>query len=73
MIKVAYPFIHPQYLVHVAIKAMNNTMEEDELIPAQLAFGIMRAFILSTDLPGQKERLDAMQAVKAEINSIIAE
>lgn len=61
-------------MLHVAIKAVNETMVENGLVPARLVFGIIPRFsILSTGLPRQKERMDATKLGKADMNSIIAE
>ncbi len=73
-VKHNYPAADPKYLLSIAVKAMNDTIGENGLVPSRLVFGIIPRFpILNSDLPNQKERLAIIQMAQAEMNSIVAE
>lgn len=51
------PTLSKPYLIKVAVKAMNETMCENGLVPSKLVFGIIPRFpILNTELPNQREK-----------------
>lgn len=53
---------------------MNDTLGENGLMPLRHFFGIILRFpILSSNLPSQNERMDALKAVQGEMNSIVLE
>ena len=53
---------------------MNDTMGESGLVPSLLVFGTIPRFpIISSDLPSQKERIEALIKAHMETNSIVAE
>lgn len=59
---------------HVAIKAMNDAIGEDGLVPSGPVFRIIPRFpILSTDFSKEKKSAEEIKLARAEINSIIAE
>lgn len=69
-----YPSANPKTILRVAVKAMNDTMGENGLVPSRLVFGILPRFpILNSNLPSQKERMEIIKTAHAEMNSIIAE
>lgn len=73
-IKFTHPTIEPQYLLKIAVKAMNDTMVKNELVPFRLFFGIISRFpILTTNLPEQKERMEAVKAAQAKIITTVAQ
>lgn len=73
-IRYTHPTVSPLYLLKVAVKAMNDTMGENGLVPSRLVFGMIPRFpIINTDLPTQKERMEALKTAQAEMNSIVAE
>lgn len=56
------------------MKAVNDTIRENGLIPSRLDFGTLPRFlILNTNLPKQKERLAAVKTALAETNAIVAQ
>ena len=73
-IKHDFPNIKNRFILRVAVKAMNDTINENGLVPSRLVFGIIpRLAIINTDLPTQKDRMNAIKSAQAEMNSIIAE
>jgi hypothetical protein len=69
-----HPDIQPAIGLRLAVKAMNDTIGEDGLVPSLLVFGISpRHQVLSTNLPTQQERMKVLATANAEMNSIIAE
>ncbi len=73
-IKTDHPTADPKYILNIAVKAMNDTIGENGLVPSRLVFGIIPRFpILNSDLPEQKERLEMIKTAQAEMNSIVAE
>ncbi len=70
----SHPTLPKQFCLRIANKAMNDTIGENGLVPSKLVFGIIPRYpILNTDLPNQKERMEAIKLAQAEMNSIIAE
>ena len=68
------PLTSKQTLLKLSVKAMNDKIGENGLVPSRLVFGIVPRFpIISTDLPTQKERMDILRSAQMEINAIIAE
>jgi len=69
-----YPQVAPDIRLKLATKAMNDTMGEDGLVPSLLVFGIIPRFpIISTNLPTQQERMDALATAQKEMNAIVSE
>lgn len=53
---------------------MNDTIGKNDLVTSYLVFGITTRFpIISTELPKQQERMEALSKAQMEMNSIIAE
>lgn len=53
---------------------MNDTIGENELVPALFVFGVIPRFpIVSTQIPIQMERMKVLAAAQAEMNAIIVE
>lgn len=69
-----YPNVVPGLVLKVAVKAMNDTIGENGLVPTRLVFGVIpRVPIISTELPTQIERMEILPAAQAEMISIVAE
>lgn len=69
-----YPHISKHIRLKIALKAMNDTMGENGLVPSLLVFGIIPRFpIITSDLPNQRERMEVLAAAQKEMNTIIAE
>lgn len=61
-------------ILRLAIKAMNETMGPNGLVPSYLVFGILPRYpVLNTDLPTQSERMRIIQTAKSEMATIVAE
>lgn len=53
---------------------MNDSTEENGLVPSLVVLGIIPGFpIPNSDLPIQKERVEAIKSTRTEMNSIVAE
>ena len=73
-VRTDHPTVRKELLLRIAIKAMNDTIGEDGLVPSLLVLGIVPIFpILNTNLPQQQERMKALITARQEMNSIIAE
>jgi hypothetical protein len=58
----------------LATKGINDTNGENGLVPSLLTFGVIPRFpILNTDLPVQRERMDALASAQREMQTIVAE
>lgn len=58
-------------LLKISFKAMNHIIGENSLVPSLLVFGeTPRLRIVSTKLPKQKERMEAIAKAQMEINFI---
>lgn len=63
-----HPSVSPGTVLKVAVKAMNDNIEENELVHSPLVFGIPPRFpIIGTDRPSQKGRMEALATTHAEI------
>lgn len=61
-------------LLRLAVKAMNDTMNENGLVPSLLVFGIIPRFpIIATELPTQKDRMDVLAPERAEMEAIVSQ
>lgn len=68
-----HPDISKAMILRLATKAMNDTMNEDGLVPSLLVFGIIPRFpIIATELPTQKERMEVLATARAEMEAIVA-
>lgn len=69
-----YPHIPIRYVLKIALKSMNVTINERAFVSSRLVLGILLLFpIRNTDLPNQKDEMNVFKKAKAEINSSIAE
>lgn len=60
-------------VVKVTVKAMKNTIDENELFPARPVFGVLPKFpITNSELSTQKEKKKIPAAAQAEMNSVAA-
>jgi transposase InsO family protein len=73
-IRMDYPHIPARTLLKFGVKAMNDTVGENGLVPSLLVFGVIPRYpALNTELPNQKVRMEVIAAAQMEMNSIIAE
>lgn len=73
-IRFAPPQLTEKFSVNVAVKVVNDTMSENGLVLTRLVYGDVPRFpIINTELPNQKDRLEAIKTAQAEMNAIVAE
>jgi hypothetical protein len=73
-VQMDYTHIPPSTVLKLAVKAMNDKIGENGLVPSILVFGVTPRYpALSTELPNQKERMDFISAAQQVKNSIIVE
>lgn len=61
-VKHAHPHMPNRYSLSVAVKAMNDTMNENGLVSSRLILGMLPRFpIINTALPTQKDRINAIK------------
>lgn len=54
-------------ILKVAVKPVNDTVGQNGLISSRHVFGVLPGFpIIITDLPSQKERIEALSTAQAE-------
>lgn len=69
-----HPRIEPEIILRYAVKAMNDSMGPEGLVPSLLVFGTLPTFpIVSSDRPEQADRLSAMKRARDEMAKITAE
>ena len=68
------PKLEKSTVLQLANKAINDTMGPEGLVPSLLDFGcVPRLPSGSSELPGQKERMNALQTARREMETITAE
>ena len=68
------PRIDPHLALQIAVKAMNDTMGPEGLVPSMLVFGVLpRMPPRQADLPGHEERMRALRAARAEMCELVAQ
>lgn len=68
------PSVKPKLDLRIALKAMNDTMGPEGLVPTLLVFGCLPKLpTINTNLPGQRERMRALQQARKEMATITAE
>lgn len=68
-----FSFVNDDTLLKIAVKAENNTIGENDLVPSRVVFGIIsRLSIIATELPKQKEQMKIIAKVQMDMNAIIA-
>jgi hypothetical protein len=69
-----YPHIPAGTLLKLGVKAMNDTIGKNGLVPSPMAFGVIPRYpSINTELPNQKVKMEVIAAAQMEMNSIIAE
>lgn len=60
-------------LLKIAVKGMNDTIQEYRLVPGRVLFEIIpRLTVIASDIHKQKERMDITAKAQMEMNAIIA-
>ena len=68
-----YRYLDKNFALTLSVKAMNDTAGPDGLVPTLLVFGAMpRIPLVPVALPGQVERMKAMEDARAEMSKIMA-
>jgi hypothetical protein len=71
-IRMDYPHIPTGNLLKLGVKAMNDTIGENGLVPSLFVFGVIpRYTALNTELMNQKVRMEVIAAAQMGMNSII--
>jgi hypothetical protein len=74
MIRIDYPHIPAGTLPKLGVKAMNDTIGKNGLVPSLLVFGVIPRYLaIHTELPNQKVKMEVIAAAQMEMNSIFAE
>lgn len=73
-IQISNPDMRKDVLLKLAVKATNDTIGLNGLVPSLLVFGIIPRFpIISSELPQQEARMKVLAEARAEYEAIIAE
>ena len=73
-IRYDFPNLNSNITLRIAVKAMNDTMNPEGLVPSYLVFGIIpRLTDFCTELPTQSDRLNAIEVARSEMERIISE
>ncbi len=73
-IKDHYPNLENELILKLAVKAMNDTMGPNGLVPSLLVFGVLPRFpAVSTNLPNQEDRMKALEIARSEMEAFVAE
>ena len=68
------PKIDGKMALQLAVKAMNDTMGPDGLVPSYLVFGCIPHFpAVDSIVPNQKDRMNALEKAHNEMATIVAE
>jgi hypothetical protein len=69
-----FPHVGPALILRIAVKAINDTMGTNELVPSLLVFGVVPRFPpMSINLPNQRDRMAALAAAQMEMSVIVSE
>jgi transposase InsO family protein len=69
-----FPHVGPALLLRLSVKAINDTMGTNGLVPSLLVFCVVPRFPpMSIDLPKQRDRMADLAASQMEISAIVAE
>ena len=67
------PSLSPTIALRTAVKSMNDTLGPEGLVPSLLVFGVLpRLPAVNSSLPEHEERMAAMRAARAEMETIVA-
>jgi hypothetical protein len=69
-----FPHVGLRLLLRIAVKAINDTMGTNGLVPSLLVFGVVPRFPpMSIDLPKQRDLMAALAAAQMEMSAIVSE
>lgn len=70
-IRFSEPGLELELVMRLAVKAMNDTMNPEGLVPSLLVFGVLPRFPpMSSELPRQQEIMRALEVARAEMETI---
>ena len=73
-VETSYPHLPKRVILKLSVKAMNDTMGPNGLVPSLLVFGMLARFpIVNSSLPDQRDRMKAMQLARLEMETFVAE
>ena len=73
-IRFSEPDIALDLTLRLAVKAMNETMNPEGLVPSLLVFGALPRFpAFNTTLPNQEQRMRALQIARSEMETVSSE
>lgn len=66
--------VEPQYPLETTIVTVKQTVGENELVSSKLVFETnLRFFILSTNLPTQKQQMEAIRTTQTKMSTTVAQ
>jgi hypothetical protein len=69
-----FPHVCPVLLLRIEVKAINDTMGTNGLVPSLLVFSVVpRVPPMSIDLPKQRDRMAALAAAQMKKSTIVSE
>jgi hypothetical protein len=69
-----FPHVGPALLLRIAVKAINDTMGTNGIVPSLLVFGVVPRFPpMSIDLPKQRDRMATLAAAQMEMSATVSE
>ena len=72
-VKLEVPNVNQHLALQIAVKAMNDTMGPEGLVPSLLVFGVLpRMPPRKPNLPGHEDRIRALQIARLEMSEIVA-
>ena len=73
-IRRAHPSVYKEHVLRLSVKAVNDTVGPNGLVPSELVFGVRPTFPIAPKTnPTQSERFQALQTARNEIAQITAE
>jgi hypothetical protein len=73
-IRMDYPELDPNLVLRLSIKAMNDRMGPECLVPSLLVFGVLPRFpATQTSPPNQNDRMEALSTARSEMETITSE
>ena len=73
-VKHEYPSLNRELALRISVKAINDTMGPEGLVPSLLVFGCLPRFSATdSNISDQKKRMQALKEARKEMSSIKAE
>lgn len=66
---ITHPSLVPRHLLKIAVRRMNDTVNDNGLVPIRLVFGALPRFpILNSDIAYQKNQLNCLNTYESMIS-----